>query len=68
MTSTAHIITAQETKLGVGQIAAASRWALSKGWKMLAAPAIAGRKGGRSAGVAVFVRKQLGLRFPPRET
>ncbi len=46
----AHIILAQETKITEAAMAAASAWSLRNGWKMVAAPAIKGKKGGASGG------------------
>ncbi len=60
----AHLVLAQETKLAGVALATASAWALKSGWKMVAAPAIRGKKGGASAGVAIFVRSPLGVHLP----
>ncbi len=60
----AHIVLAQETKVMIGKQAEASSWALRNGWKMVAAPAIAGKRGGASGGTAIFARSELGVRFP----
>ncbi len=62
--TTAHVVFAQETKVAEGKRAEVSTWAIGNGWKMIAAPAIVGRRGGVSAGVAIFARKELGIRFP----
>ncbi len=64
----AHILLAQETRRGPEQQAATSQWARCHGWKMVAAPAVEGPNGGNSAGVAVFARSYLGLRYPPKGT
>ncbi len=63
--TSAHVVFAQETKVAEGKRAEVSTWAINNGWKMIAAPAIGGRRGGVSAGVAIFARVELGIRFPP---
>ncbi len=60
----AHIMLAQETKIMIGKQAEVSAWALRNGWKMVAAPAIKGKHGGASGGVAIFARSEMGVRFP----
>ncbi len=60
----AHVLLAQETKLAEGKLTEASSWALRNGWKLIAAPAIEGRNGGASGGVAIFIRKEFGATLP----
>ncbi len=62
----AHVVLAQETRIGGEKMNQVSQWALRKGWKMLATEATIGPKGGNSAGAAIFVRAELGMRMPPR--
>ncbi len=61
----AQVVLAQETKIAECKRAEASTWAINNGWKMIAAPAVSGKRGGVSAGVAIFTRVELGVRFPP---
>ncbi len=63
-TTGAHIVLAQETKISEARQAEVSAWAIRNGLEMVAAPAIRGKRGGASAGVAIFVRNELGVRFP----
>ncbi len=62
----AQVVFAQETRTMAGDVAARSQWALRNGWKSIWNPSTRGRRGGPSAGVAVFVREQLGVRPPPK--
>ncbi len=62
----AHIVLAQETRITKAAMATASSWSLRNGWKMIAAPANKGKKGGASGGVAVLVRSYLGAQFPAK--
>ncbi len=61
----AHALLAQETWVTQSMMPAASAWARRRGWKSVWAPAAKGPGGGPSAGVAIFVRDCMGLKFPP---
>ncbi len=61
----ADVVLAQEHKLGIGDIAAASDWAIRRGWKSMWAEATETCEGGRSGGVVVLARSHLGLAPPP---
>ncbi len=63
--SQAKVLFAQETRVRAGDIGKASSWALRNGWKSMWAPAVRGKRGGASAGVAVFARDYVGIRPPP---
>ncbi len=41
----AHIVFAQETKVAESKHAEISKWAIGNGWKMVAAPAVGGKRG-----------------------
>eukprot|EP00973_Karenia_brevis_P017904 2460796-Karenia_brevis.AAC.1 len=58
------IVCAQEAGVLQDDIADAQRWARSRKWKSLFLPAAPGGHGQTSCGVAVFVREELGLRWP----
>ncbi len=60
----AHILLAQETGVSQSPMPAAAEWAKKRGWKSVWAPALTTEAGGTSAGVAIFARDHLGLRFP----
>ncbi len=60
----AHAVLAQETWVLACQVPSARKWAKHHGWTSLWAPAALGRKGGANGGVAIFVRKEMGLRGP----
>ncbi len=62
--SKAHAVLAQEHHLGPDAIAAASAWALRRGWRSVFAPALEGEGVGWRAGVAIFARAELGLSMP----
>ncbi len=62
----AHVLLAQETWVSQSRMAEASAWARKRGWKSVWAPAGVGAGGGTAAGVAVFARDFLGLRFPDK--
>ncbi len=64
-TSAAHAILAQETWVTQDAIPAASAWAMRRGWKSVWTAAVPGPNGGASGGAAIFVRSQMGLRYPP---
>ncbi len=63
-TSKAHLVLAQEHHLGPERTAAASSWAIRRGWKSIFAPALKGEGQGWKAGVAIFARAELGLSMP----
>ncbi len=65
MDTEADVLLAQEHKLTAGDIAAASDWAMRRGWKSLWAEAVETSEGGRSGGVVVLARSHLGLAPPP---
>ncbi len=60
----AHVLLAQETWVLQAYQSAASTWAINHGWKSIWAPATHGPNGGAAAGVAIFARSYLGLRYP----
>jgi len=61
----AVVVFGQELKLTTeDEIIEAQSQALAAGWKALLAPGYRTEQGGRSCGVGVFVRKELGLRAP----
>ncbi len=62
--TSAHVLVAQETWVLLAQVAEASTWARRHGWTSIWAPACIGPGGGASGGVALFVRKEFGLREP----
>ncbi len=62
--TTAHALLAQETWVLQGAVPMASQWARRRGWKSIWSAAQSGPGGGPSAGVAIFVRDHLGLRYP----
>ncbi len=62
----AHVVFAQETRVRARDIPLASSWALRNGWQSMWSPATRGRRGGSSAGVAVFVKEGIGMRSPPK--
>ncbi len=68
LTSSSHVVLAQETWLTQDALPAASAWALRNGWQSIWAAAVPGPQGGASGGAAVFVRTGLGLRYPPGMT
>ena len=63
-TTTAWVVCAQETGILQHMVGEVGAWAGSRGWHMLGVPAKPGIKG-TSCGTAVFVRKELGLRYLP---
>ena len=67
-TTEAHIVCAQETWVVEQDIAQHATWAKRLGWKSVWEPAMRneGASKGGSGGVAIFVRDQLGLRYPSR--
>ncbi len=60
----AHALLAQETWVLQCHVARASSWARRHGWDSAWSPAVEGPGGGASGGVAVFVRSDIGLRYP----
>ena len=62
------VVAAQETGITESLYAEVVDWCAGRGWKVLHSPAKAsdceGSRGATSAGVAVFVRHALGLRWP----
>ena len=63
--TSALVVMGQELKLlSPEEIAEASQWALANGWHSIITPGLVGLRGGASAGVGIFARPQLGLRFP----
>ncbi len=62
----AHVVFAQETRVRARDVPLASSWALRNGWKSLWSPAVRGKRGGASAGVAVFAKEWIGMRAPPK--
>ncbi len=60
----AHVIFAQEHRLGPEDVANASAWARRHGWKSVWAPALPGPAGGMAGGTAIFARDCCGLRYP----
>ena len=61
----AHVVLAEEHWRRASQVAAASRWALARGWKSVWAEAEEADGGrGAKAGAAIFARDALGLRLP----
>ncbi len=62
--TSAHALVAQETWVLQSHVAEASTWARKRGWTSIWAPACVGPGGGASGGVAIFVRKDFGLREP----
>ncbi len=64
-TTTAGVLLAQETWVLQSAVPAASAWARARGWRSVWAPAAATRKGGTSAGVAIFARDFMGLHPRP---
>ncbi len=62
--TTAHAVLAQETWVLQCQVAGASDWAKRHGWESVWAPAKLGPGGGASGGVAIFVKRGMGLRYP----
>ena len=64
----AHVVCAQETWVVESEVAKWAGWAHRRGWKSLWAPAKRSKeaKKGAAGGVALFVRKELGLRHPGR--
>ncbi len=64
----AHVLLAQETWVTQAAIPAASEWARRRGWKAVWSPARVTENGGTSAGVAIFARDYLGLRYPDNES
>ncbi len=65
-TTDAHAILAQETWVTQSAIPAAAAWARRRGWRSVWSPAKVTKKGGVSAGVAIFARDYLGLTFPEK--
>ena len=58
----AHVLCLQEHKLTKDQIAEASQWALKRGWKSVWGAAVTSDETGKpSGGVAILVRKELGV-------
>ena len=67
--SSEDIFIIQEHRLPARDIPEASAWALKRGWKSLWSPAVEGTPGDRRTthgGVAIMVRKWLGLTVPPQ--
>ncbi len=64
LSTSSHLVLAQETWVLQDQVAGASTWARKLGWDTIWAPAAIGDGGGASAGVAIFARTGLGLRYP----
>ncbi len=62
----AHALLAQETWITQAAVASASAWARRHGWRSIWSPATVTKKGGTSAGVAIFVRDYMGLHLPAR--
>ena len=61
----ALVVLGQEIKLrGAESIAEASQWAAANGWQAIISAAGLGPNGGLSAGVAIFARPIVGLRYP----
>ncbi len=63
--TTSHAVLAQETWVTQDSIPAASAWAKRRGWKSVWSAAQAGPNGGAAGGVAIFVRDEFGLQYPP---
>ncbi len=63
--TTAGVLLAQETWILQSAVPAASAWARARGWRSVWAPAAVTKKGGTSAGVAVFARDYMGLHPMP---
>ncbi len=63
--TTATVVLAQETWVLQSYVPAASAWARARGWRSVWAPATSTKKGGTSAGVAIFVRDFMGLHPKP---
>ncbi len=68
MTTSSHALLAQETWILPSLVAHASSWARRHGWDSAWSPAVLGPGGGASGGVAVFVRSEIGLRYPTHGT
>ncbi len=64
MTTSAHVVLAQETWVPQSSIAAASAWAKKRGWRSIWSPARVTNKGGVSGGVAILARDFMGLHYP----
>ncbi len=60
----AHAVLAQDTWVLQSAIPGASAWAKRHGWRSIWSPAIATKRGGTAAGVAIFVRDFMGLHHP----
>ena len=61
----ALVVLGQEIKLrGAESIAEASQWAAANGWQSIISACCLGPNGGHSAGVAIFARPIVGLRYP----
>ena len=61
----AIIVLGQEIKVrGDDDLAEASQWAAANGWHAIISSAALGPNGGLSAGVAIFARPIVGLRYP----
>jgi len=59
--TSAHAVLMQEHKLVTkDEIEEASAWAIKAGWKSFFEMGILTQKGGRSAGTAIFIKKELG--------
>ncbi len=63
--TSATVVLAQETWVLQAYVPAASAWARARGWRSVWAPAATTKKGGTSAGVAIFVRDFMGLHPKP---
>ncbi len=63
--TSAHVLLAQETWVLQASVPAASAWAKARGWRSVWAPATCTKRGGTSAGVAIFARDFMGLHPKP---